>query len=191
MTENPSLLFEDQEAWARWLHEHHATSAGIWIQISKKNSTIRSLSYAEALDEALCYGWIDGQKKKGPEGVWLQRFTPRRERSIWSKVNRTKVLTLIEAGRMRPTGFAAIERARKNGQWDSAYDAVADAIIPDDLAKELGKHHAARAFFDRLNSQNRYAILFRLQTAKKPETRARRLAKFVEMLKRQETIYPQ
>lgn len=191
MTDNLSLLFENQAHWSKWLDEHHTTSSGVWLQLSKKDSIIRSLSYAEALEEALCYGWIDGQKKKGPEGVWLQRFTPRRERSIWSKVNRAKALALIEAGRMRPSGFAAVERAKNNGQWDSAYGAFSTAAIPEDLARELANNDQARAWFQQLSSQNRYAILFRLQTAKKLETRAKRLGKFVEMLARQETIYPQ
>jgi uncharacterized protein YdeI (YjbR/CyaY-like superfamily) len=191
MIDNPSLLFEDQAAWSRWLEQHHADSPGVWLQISKKNSDIRSVSYAEALEEALCYGWIDGQKKTGPDGVWLQRFTPRRDRSIWSKVNRAKALALIEAGRMHPAGTAAIVRAKSNGQWDAAYGAFSTAEIPEDLAKELQTKKSAKAFFEQLSAQNRYAILFRLQTAKKPETRAKRLAKFVDMLTRGETIHPQ
>jgi uncharacterized protein YdeI (YjbR/CyaY-like superfamily) len=191
MTDNASLLFEDKAAWSRWLEQHQHDSPGVWLQISKKNSEIRSVSYAEALEEALCYGWIDGQKKQGSEGVWLQRFTPRRDRSIWSKVNREKALALMEGQRMRPAGTAAIERAKGNGQWDAAYDSFRTAGIPHDLARELRRNKAAKAFFEKLSAQNRYAILFRLQTAKKPETRVHRLAKFVEMLKRGETIHPQ
>ncbi len=191
MTHPPSLLFQSENDWSAWLDENHTTSPGTWLQISKKDSGIRSVSHAEALEVALCYGWIDGQRKKSSDEIWLQRFTPRGERSIWSKVNRAKALALIEAGRMQPAGIAAIERARKNGQWDSAYDAVAAAKIPDDLERELRNNKQAKAFFEQLSSQNRYAILFRLQTAKKPETRAKRLEKFVAMLARNETIYPQ
>ena len=191
MKQDPSLLFENKNAWSAWLDKHHKTSAGAWLQISKKISKIQTVSHPEALEVALCYGWIDGQRKKSSDEIWLQRFTPRGERSIWSKVNRANALALIEAGRMQAAGIAAIERAKKNGQWDSAYDAVAKATIPDDLAGELHKNHRAKAFFEQLNSQNRYAILFRLQTAKKPETRARRLEKFIAMLARNETIYPQ
>lgn len=179
------------EEWLSWLEQHHATSPGVWLSFAKKNSGVASLTYAEALEAALCFGWIDGQKKSAPDGFWLQRFTPRRSRSIWSQVNRAKAMTLLDAGRMRPAGLAAIEEAKKNGQWAAAYEAVSTATVPDDLARELKKDPQAEEFFDQLSSQNRYAILFRLQTARKPETRARRLATFVEMLREQRTIYPQ
>ncbi len=186
-----SVLFETQAAWAAWLRKNHAKSTGVWLQLGKKGSELRAVSYGEALETALCYGWIDGQKKPGPPGTFLQRFTPRGQRSIWSKINRQKALALIEAGRMQPAGLAAIERAKSNGQWDSAYDGARNASVPDDLDAALRKNPRAQAFFAKLNGQNRYAILFRLQTAKKPETRIKRLNQFVEMLNRHETIYPQ
>ena len=191
MTPAPSLLFQNKNDWSAWLDKNHNISAGVWLQLSKKNSDIQTVSHPEALEVALCYGWIDGQRKKGSDNSWLQRFTPRGARSIWSKVNRANALALIEAGRMQPAGITAIERAKTNGQWDSAYDAVAKATIPDDLATELRNNKQSKAFFEQLSSQNRYAILFRLQTAKKPETRARRLEKFIAMLARNETIHPQ
>lgn len=190
MTDN-SVLFETKESWMVWLQQYHATCPGAWLRFAKKNSGIRSLSHPEALEAALCYGWIDGQKKTGPEGMWLQRFTPRGERSIWSQVNRAAALALIDSGRMQAAGLAAVARAKENGQWEAAYEAVAAARIPDDLASELDAHAAAKEFFEQLSSQNRYAILFRLQTAKKPETRAKRLERFVQMLKQRQTIYPQ
>jgi uncharacterized protein YdeI (YjbR/CyaY-like superfamily) len=186
-----AILFPAQADWRAWLDKNHANSAGVWLQIAKKSSDIPSVSYAEALEVALCYGWIDGQKRPGPEGVWMQRFTPRRPTSIWSRVNHEKALVLIKEGRMQPAGIEAIRRAKENGRWDSAYDAVSKAQIPHDLAAQLDKRPRARAFFQMLSSQNRYAILFRLQTAKKPETRAKRLEKFVAMLENHETIHPQ
>jgi uncharacterized protein YdeI (YjbR/CyaY-like superfamily) len=188
--ELPVMLFAQQSDWADWLDQHHAESPGVWLRIAKKSSDLQSVSYAEAIDVALCYGWIDGQSKKYDESSWIQKFTPRGPRSIWSKVNREKVTALIESGRMQPAGLAAIERAKQNGQWDAAYDAPSKATVPSDLQAELDKHPQASAFFATLNSQNRYAILFRIQTAKKPETRARRIQQFIEMLERNEKIYP-
>jgi uncharacterized protein YdeI (YjbR/CyaY-like superfamily) len=188
---DPAMLFKNQSEWLSWLHKHHAGSPGVWLQIAKKDAHIESVSYAEALETALCYGWIDAQKRPGPKGLWLQRFTPRRPTSIWSKVNREKALFLVEQGRMQPAGLDAVQRAKENGRWDSAYDQVSAAQIPDDLAAHLRKSLGARAFFNTLSSQNRYAILFRLQTARKPETRAKRLQKFVEMLENHETVHPQ
>lgn len=190
MTDDSPVRFETQADWVAWLAKHHASSSGIWLQIARKDSRAQSVSYPEALDAALCYGWIDGQKKAGPDGVFLQRFTARRGKSIWSKVNRTKALALIEARRMQPAGFAAIENAKQNGCWEAAYDGQSTATIPEDLAAALGKNTRARAFFATLSSQNRYAILFRLQTAKKAETRAKRLETFVRMLENHETIHP-
>ncbi len=186
-----SLLFETQQQWLAWLAEYHASSPGIWLQFAKKGATARSLSYPEALDAALCYGWIDGQRRPGPSGFWLQRFTPRGERSIWSKINCAKAAELVKTGRMHPSGLAAMERAQQNGQWASAYDSVRNAQVPEDLAQELSRNRSASEFFETLSSQNRYAILFRLQTAKRPETRAKRLAQFVQMLTEQRTIHPQ
>lgn len=188
--ELPVMAFANQGDWAAWLAANHASTLGIWLRIAKKASGVASVTYDEALEEALCYGWIDGQKKTYDEGSWLQKFTPRGAKSIWSKVNREKVLALIERGRMQPAGHAQIERARQDGRWDAAYDSQKVAAVPDDLAAALEANPAAKAFFATLKSTNRYAILFRIQTAKKPETRAKRIAQFVEMLARNELLYP-
>ena len=177
-------------AWERWLKRHHASAAGVWLRIAKKASGLPSIDHPEALEVALCYGWIDGQRKSEDEQHFLQRFTPRTARSTWSKINREKVLKLIDEGRMQPAGHAEIERARADGRWDAAYDGVSAATVPPDLQAALDADRKAKAFFATLNSQNRFAILFRTTTAKKPETRARRIAKFVEMLAKGEKIYP-
>jgi uncharacterized protein YdeI (YjbR/CyaY-like superfamily) len=182
--------FATAEAFHTWLAKNHSSSPGLWIQFAKKASGVRSVTYAEALDIALCYGWIDGQRRAHDETYFLQRFTPRTKRSIWSKINRGKVADLIAAGRMQPAGHAEVERAKKDGRWESAYASVKDAPVPDDLMKFLDKHPRAKKFFESLTSQNRYAIFFRLHTAKRPETRAKRLAQFTEMLKKGEKIYP-
>jgi uncharacterized protein YdeI (YjbR/CyaY-like superfamily) len=188
-SEQPELHFEDEAAWEAWLAEHHADSDGVWLRFAKKGSGIPSLRYAGALDVALCFGWIDGQSKAIDEQWYLQRFTPRRKRSIWSKRNREKVAALIEAGRMQPAGQAEIDRAKADGRWDAAYDSPSKATVPDDLQAALDASPKAAEAFAGLNSQNRYAILHRVQTAKKPETRARRIAKFVDMLERGERLY--
>jgi uncharacterized protein YdeI (YjbR/CyaY-like superfamily) len=190
MKDLSTKLFAQPDDWATWLDENHASSPGIWLRLAKKASGIQSITYAEALDVALCYGWIDGQKKSYDESSWLQKFTPRGAKSIWSKVNREKALSLIESGRMRPAGLAAIESARRDGRWDAAYDSQSVAGVPDDLQAELDRNPAAKAFFATLNSRNRYAILFRIQTAKKAETRAKRIQEFVGMLERHEMLYP-
>ena len=187
--EQPELQFEDEAAWEAWLAEHHADSDGVWLRFAKKGSGIPSLRYAGALDVALCFGWIDGQAKAIDEQWYMQRFTPRRKRSIWSKRNREKVAALIEAGRMRPAGQAEIDRAKADGRWDAAYDGPADAKVPEDLQAALDASPQAAEAFAGLNAQNRYAILHRVQTAKRPETRARRIAKFVDMLERGERLY--
>ena len=187
----PVVTFADQAAWRDWLAEHHGDAPeGVWLQIAKKGSGVASVDYAQALEIALCYGWIDGQKRGLDESHWLQRFSPRRSRSIWSKVNRTKAEALVAAGDMQPAGLAEIERAKADGRWDAAYDGQRTATVPDDLAAALAGNAVAREFFATLDSTNRYAILHRLQTAKKPETRARRLAQFVAMLSEHRTIYP-
>jgi len=186
----PIILFEDQQAWADWLDLNHTTSSGLWLRIAKKVSGTASVSYAEALDVALCYGWIDGQKYGYDEGSWLQKFTPRRPKSIWSKINREKALALIESGRMQAAGLQEIERAKQDGRWDAAYDSQRNAELPADFQAELNKHPEASAFWATLNSRNRYPIVFRLQTAKKPETRAKRIAEFIAMLERHEKFYP-
>jgi uncharacterized protein YdeI (YjbR/CyaY-like superfamily) len=184
------LLFAHQNAWATWLAANHTTSTGIWLRLAKKGSHIQSVTYGEALEAALCYGWIDAQKKAESEQVWLQRFTPRRCKSIWSKVNREKAAALINAGRMQPAGLAEVARAKQDGRWDAAYDSPAAAEVPDDLQYALDRNAPAREFFRTLDRANRYAILWRIQTAKKAQTRARRILRFVEMLERQEKIHP-
>jgi uncharacterized protein YdeI (YjbR/CyaY-like superfamily) len=183
------LLFHRPQDWQRWLAANHTTSSGVWLRLSKKGSALQSVSYAEALEAALCYGWIDAQKKPESEQAWLQRFTPRRARSIWSKVNRQKAAALIEAGRMQPAGLLQVERARQDGRWDAAYDSPATAEVPDDFAAALDRNARAKAFFHTLDRANRYAVLWRIQTAKKAETRARRILQFIEMLERHEKLH--
>lgn len=187
--ELPIILFDDQRAWAEWLDEHHESSPGVWLRHAKKGAPITSVSYAEALDVALCYGWIDSQKKSYDEHSWLQKFGPRGPRSIWSKINRDKVAVLTEAGLMKPPGIRAVESAKADGRWDAAYDSQSNATVPDDLQAALDASPKAKEFFAGLNGANRYAILFRVQTAKKPETRAKRIATLVEMLERGEKLH--
>jgi len=185
------VSFANQADWRAWLAAHHdARPEGVWLKIAKKGSDVASVDYPQALEVALCYGWIDGQKKGLDETHWLQRFTPRRSRSIWSKVNRAKADALVEAGEMQPAGLAEMERAKADGRWAAAYDGQRTSAVPDDLAAALAGNAVAREFFATLDSTNRYAILHRLQTAKKPETRARRLAQFVEMLGERRTLHP-
>jgi len=184
------LLLEDQEAWLSWLRKNHATSSGVWLRIAKKSADVRSVSYPEAVDAALCFGWIDGQKKRGDESHWLQRFTPRSDKSIWSKINREKATRLIALGRMTAAGIREIERAKRDGRWDGAYDSARGATIPADFQAVLDKTPKAKAFFATLDSRNRYAVLFRIQTAKKPETRAKRIKQFTEMLSQHKKIHP-
>lgn len=189
-TDLPIVLFKNQKAWEAWLSKHFDDSAGVWLRVAKKSVQLQSVSYQEALQVALCYGWIDGQKKSFDEESWLQKFTPRGPKSIWSKINRTKALELIEQGRMRPAGLTSIESAKENGRWAAAYDSHRTAAPPSDFLLALNKSPKAKAFFATLNSQNRYAILFRIQTAKKAETRQKRINLFVEMLTKHETLYP-
>ena len=187
--ELPILPFKTQRAFGAWLKKNHAQEPGLWLKLGKKGAG-PSVTYAEALEEALCYGWIDGQKKPLDADWWLQKFTPRGPRSIWSKVNRDKVLALIAAGRVQAAGLAAIETAKKNGRWEAAYDSQATASLPADFQAELDKRPKAKAFYATLNSANRYAINFRLHNAKKPETRARRMQQFLEMLENGEKLHP-
>ena len=184
------VSFSTPKAWMSWLEKNHAKSSGVWLKIAKRASGNPSVSYEEALDGALCYGWIDSQKKGYDEEAWLQKFTPRGATSRWSKANQEKVQRLIEAGKMRPAGLQAIQRAKRGGQWAAAYDRQSVAQVPPDLQAEFEAHPKARQFFDGLNSVNRYAILYRIQTAKKSETRARRIQQFIEMLENGEKIYP-
>jgi uncharacterized protein YdeI (YjbR/CyaY-like superfamily) len=184
------VSFADAEAWSAWLASAHQSSAGVWIKIAKKASNTKSITYAEALEVALVWGWIDGQKGKLDEAWWLQRFTPRSSRSIWSQINREKAIALIAAGRMMPSGLAEVERAKKDGRWERAYESPSRATVPEDLEKALAKNPRAKKFFATLDSRNRYAVLFRVQHAKKAETRARRIAQFVEMLAKGEKLHP-
>jgi uncharacterized protein YdeI (YjbR/CyaY-like superfamily) len=186
----PTLFFESAADWEAWLEAHHADSGGVWIKVAKKGSGIASVTTAEALELALCFGWIDSQRDKLDDEYFLQRYTPRTKASRWSRINRDAAERLISAGRMRPRGLTEVERAKADGRWDAAYEGSRTATVPDDLQRELDARPAAKAFFATLNSQNRFAILYRLQDAKKPETRARRLETFVAMLERGETIYP-
>jgi uncharacterized protein YdeI (YjbR/CyaY-like superfamily) len=187
--ELPELSFADAAEWERWLEREHARAGGVWMRIAKAKAGTKTVQYPEAVEVALCWGWIDGQKKGIDEHWWLQKFTPRAKRSIWSKVNRDKVQSLIDAGRMRPPGLAEIERAKADGRWDAAYASQSQAEVPEDLQAALDAAPQAKAFFATLDSTNRYAILFRTHQAKRPETRAKRIAQFVEMLARGEKIH--
>jgi uncharacterized protein YdeI (YjbR/CyaY-like superfamily) len=187
----PILFFNGQKDWEKWLEKNHQKSDGIWLKLAKKRKGVEALDYPQALESALCYGWIDGLKKTFDETAWIQRFTPRRPRSIWSKINREKAEGLIRDGRMKPAGLSAIESAKRDGRWEAAYDSWSAATVPDDLQAELNRNAKAAAFFELLSSRNRYAILFRIHTAKKAETRAKRIAEFIQMLKNKETVYPQ
>lgn len=185
------LDLADAGSWRAWLEANHESERGVWLRLARKGSRQRSVSRQEALDAALCYGWIDGQAKRNDEESWLQKYTPRGRRSIWSKRNREHVERLIAAGEMRPAGFRAIEAAKADGRWDRAYDSPATADVPDDLRQALDAAPEARQAFNALSAQNRFAILHRIQTAVRADTRARRIEKFVSMLQEGETIHPQ
>jgi uncharacterized protein YdeI (YjbR/CyaY-like superfamily) len=178
-----NLAFQAQKDWRRWLAKNHSTSNGIWLRFFKKGSGVKSVNYAEALDEALCYGWIDGQLKKYDETSYLQKFTPRRPKSIWAKRNRDHTARLISQGKMTPAGLKEIEAAKTDGRWEQAYDSPSAMQMPQDFLKELSKDKKAKSLFESLNKANTYAILWRLQTAKKPETREKRMKTILEMLK--------
>jgi uncharacterized protein YdeI (YjbR/CyaY-like superfamily) len=185
----PVIAFRSADAWDDWLAEHHSTDGGLWLKLAKKGSGVESITYAQAIDVALCHGWIDGHKRSLDEQFWLQRFTPRAPRSKWSKINCAKAAALIESGRMRPAGLREIERAKADGRWDAAYDPQRTVSIPDDLQRELDLDHRARDFFVSLDARNRYSILYRIQDAKRPETRARRIDTYVRMLREHKKIY--
>ncbi len=187
--DQPVLSFASKAEFSAWLAENHAESDGLWVKIAKKGTGVESVAVTETLDVALCFGWIDGQRKPFDETYFLQKYTPRRARSKWSKRNQGLVAKLIEAGEMQPAGHAEIERAKADGRWEAAYESQANMQVPPDLQAELDARPAAAEFFATLNSTNRYSILFRLHDAKRPETRARRLEKFVGMLERGETLY--
>lgn len=186
----PIISFETQQDWERWLTEHHTETEGLWLKIAKKEAGISSVSYAEALESAICYGWIDGQKASFDDKYWLQKFTPRRAKSIWSKVNCSKALALIAEGRMQPAGIRQVELAQADGRWEVAYESQSKITIPDDFQRELDNNPKAQEFFTTLNSVNRYAILFRIQTAKRPGTRSARISTFIEMLSNNQKLYP-
>jgi uncharacterized protein YdeI (YjbR/CyaY-like superfamily) len=188
--ELPILPFESQQKFADWLAENHDRSDGLWLKFAKKGVNVPSVTYGEAVETALCYGWIDSQKKGFDESFWLQRFTPRKPRSIWSRDNREKAEALLASGQMQPAGLATVEQAKQNGRWQAAYDSQGTITVPDDLQAELDQNPKAKAFFANLDSANRYAVLFRLQTARRAETRSKRLRQFVEMLERGEKIHP-
>ena len=183
-------LFACQGAWEQWLDTHHEQSKGIWVKVARRDSPITTVSYSEALDVALCYGWIDGQKKPYDQDMWLQKFTPRRSASVWSKVNIDKVTQLIASGKMKPSGMKEVDAAKEDGRWDAAYESQRNFTVPDDFQQELEKNPQARAFFETLNRHNRYAMCYRIQTAKKPETRKSRIDKFVEMLTNNQKLHP-
>jgi len=186
----PVMSFESTDAWDAWLAAHHAGSPGLWLKIAKKGAAGRTISYSDALDVALCHGWIDGQKGRHDDEYWLQRFTPRKPGSKWSKINTERAAALIESGRMRPAGLREVERAQADGRWEQAYESQSRVTVPEDLARALAANERASAFFATLDSANRYAILYRIGTAKKPETRAKRIDTFVAMLSEHKKIHP-
>ncbi len=187
--ELPIRKFATQNAWESWLSAYHS-SIGLWLKFAKKGAIAKSLTYQEALEVALCYGWIDSQKRSFDDQHFLQKFGPRGTRSIWSRINRSKAERLIRDGRMKAVGMAAVDRAKQNGQWDKAYDSQKTVLPPTDFMRALKAKPAAKAFFDSLDSQNRYAVLFRIHTAKRTETRANRIQNFVDMLERHEKLHP-
>ena len=184
-----TLHFKSQKEWEAWLERNHATAPGVWMKLAKKGSGIASVTYMEAVDVALCYGWIDSQSRSLDDRQYVQRFTPRRAKSPWSKINRAKAEEFIAQGRMRPAGMREVEAAQADGRWESAYDGQLTIGVPPDLTKLLDKNPKAKKFFATLDSRNRYAVLHRIQQAKKPETRSRRIEKFVAMLNEGKKIH--
>ena len=183
------ILFQNIDNWKEWLEKNHKNSDGIWMQIAKKNKEIKSIDYQEGLEVALCYGWIDGQKKSYDDNSWLQKFTPRRAKSIWSKVNKDKVELMIKNGKMQASGLAEIEKVKQNGMWDNAYESQKNITVPEEFKTELDNNERAKIFFESLNSSNRYSFLFRIHTAKKPETKTKKIKQFIEMLEKGETFH--
>jgi uncharacterized protein YdeI (YjbR/CyaY-like superfamily) len=186
----PVMAFESTQAWDAWLSAHHASSPGLWLKIAKKGSAGQSISYSDALDVALCHGWIDGQKGRHDDDYWLQRFTPRKPGSNWSKINTERAAALIASGRMSPAGLREVERAQADGRWERAYQSQSRITVPEDLARALAANPGAREFFDTLDGTNRYAVLYRIASAKRPETRAKRIDTFVAMLAEHKKIHP-
>jgi len=188
-SEFPIIAFPSQKKWRDWLLKNHAQINGIWLRLYKKGSEVKSINYDEALEEALCFGWIDGQAKRYDEISYLQKFTPRRKRSMWSKKNILSTERLIKEGKMHSSGLAEIELAKADGRWQAAYDSPANMQIPDDFIKELSKYPEALAFFNTLNKTNLYSIAYRLQTAKKPETREKRMTSIIQMLNQKKKFH--
>ena len=186
----PVKSFKNAAAFESWLEKNHKKADGLWLKVAKAKSGIVSISFPDALDLALCYGWIDGLRRGLDEDYYVQKFTPRRAKSVWSVINKNKVAQLIKDGRMKASGLAAIEEAKKNGQWDNAYHSPANISIPDDLQNALDKNKKAKAFFEKLNAQNRYAILYRIHQVKREETKTKKIAEYVKMLEAKKTIYP-
>jgi uncharacterized protein YdeI (YjbR/CyaY-like superfamily) len=186
----PVMAFESTQAWDAWLSAHHADSPGLWLKIAKKGSAGQSISYSDALDVALCHGWIDGQKGRHDHDYWLQRFTPRKPGGNWSKINTERAAALIASGKMRPAGLREVEQAQADGRWDRAYQSQSRITVPDDLADALAANPRAREFFATLDRTNRYAVLYRITSAKRPETRAKRIDTFVAMLSEHKKIHP-
>lgn len=189
VTEYPIKLFSTQAAWEEWLEKHHQDVEGVWLRFYKKNSGVSSLVYDQALEVALCYGWIDSQVKKYDDVSYLQKFTPRRSKSIWSKVNTQHIERLLKEGKMKPAGLAQVEAAKLDGRWTAAYDSPTDMQMPDEFLTELKKDKKAEAFFITLNRTNTYAIAWRLQTAKKPETKTKRIREIIEMLHEEKKLH--
>jgi len=185
----PIRAFKTQNDFSAWLEKNHGRSSGLWVRLAKKNSGIKSITYAEALEVALCYGWIDALKRPENERTWLQRFLPRRPKSLWSKINRDRALALIESGRMHAAGLAEIDRAKSDGRWEAAYDSPSRATVPPDFQKELDRNPMAKAFFETLDRINRYAIIWRIQTAKEGEAKQRRTRALIEMLEKGEKLH--
>ena len=190
MSDLAELLVPDAEAWHAWLDSHHADHPGVWLVLHKKGGQVTTLTYAEALDEALCFGWIDGQVARRDDDSYRQRFTPRRPNSLWSARNVDHVSRLTQAGRMRPAGIAAVDAAKAQGRWEAAYLGQADMKIPPDLAQALAAKAAAAATFDQLDATNRYSIVYRLNAVKRPTTRDRKLAEYIDMLARGKSLHP-
>ncbi|HJP84855.1 MAG TPA: YdeI/OmpD-associated family protein [Gemmatimonadaceae bacterium] len=185
----PVRAFKTQQDFERWLEKNYQKPEGVWIRFARKSSGIKSISHPEALDTALCFGWIDALRRPESDTTYLQRFVPRRAKSLWSQINRAKALSLIESGRMRPSGHAEIERARNDGRWEAAYPSPANAEMSPEFARELDRHPKAKAFFQTVSRVNRYAVLWRLATAKTPEKRDRLTRKFIDMLEKGETLH--
>lgn len=184
------ISFKSSKEWASWLARNHSKSNGIWLRLYKKTAAEKTINHAEALDMALCYGWIDGQAKTYDEKSWLQKFTPRRAKSLWSKRNKEYIERLISEDRMKAAGLREVEQAKQDGRWEAAYDSPGKSTIPEDFLKALSKNKKAKAFFETLNKTNLYSISWRLQTAKKPETREKRMKEILAMLSRGEKFHP-